>query len=37
VDRKSEKWVNIETGVGFGLTPGTDKMTIKLMVSRDLN
>lgn len=31
------KIVNIEAGIGFGLTPGTDKVTIKLMLSRDLN
>jgi hypothetical protein len=31
------RFVDIETGVGFGVTPGADKMTFKLMVSRDLN
>ncbi len=31
------KYVHIEAGVGFGLTPGTDKMTLKLMLSKDLN
>jgi hypothetical protein len=31
------KYVNIETGVGVGLTPGADKLTFKLMLSRDLN
>jgi hypothetical protein len=31
------KIVNIETGIGFGLTSASDKVTIKLMVSRDLN
>jgi hypothetical protein len=31
------KLVNVETGIGFGLTPGTDKVTLKLMLSRDLN
>lgn len=31
------KWVDIETGVGFGVTAGADKLTFKLMVSRDLN
>jgi hypothetical protein len=36
VDHNS-KIVNVEFGVGFGLTPGTDKVTIKLMLSRDLN
>lgn len=33
----SSKFVNIETGVGFGLTSGADKLTFKLMLSRDLN
>lgn len=32
----SMKWFNIETGVGFGLTPASDKMTIKMMFERDL-
>ena len=31
------KLVNIETGVGFGVTAGSDRVTFKLMVSRDLN
>ena len=31
------KIVNIETGVGVGVTHGADKLTFKLMVSRDLN
>jgi len=31
------KLVNIETGIGFGLTSASDKVTLKLMVSRDLN
>jgi len=31
------KIVNIETGIGFGLTSSSDKVTLKLMVSRDLN
>jgi len=31
------KWVDIETGVGVGVTAGADKLTFKLMVSRDLN
>ena len=30
------KFANIEFGVGFGLTSATDKVTIKLMLSRDL-
>lgn len=29
--------VDIETGVGVGLTAGADKLTFKLMLSRDLN
>jgi hypothetical protein len=35
VDHTS-KVVDVEFGVGFGLTSGTDKMTIKLMLSRDI-
>jgi len=31
------KGLNIETGVGFGVTAGADKLTFKLMLSRDLN
>jgi hypothetical protein len=31
------KIVNIEAGVGVGVTPGSDKVTLKLMLSRDLN
>jgi hypothetical protein len=31
------KRINIEVGVGFGLTAASDKMTFKLMLSRDLN
>ena len=33
----TSKIVNIEAGVGFGVTAGADKLTFKLMVSRDLN
>ena len=29
--------INIESGVGYGLTSGSDKLTLKLMISRDLN
>jgi hypothetical protein len=29
--------VNIEAGVGVGITAGSDRLTLKLMVSRDLN
>ncbi len=31
------KFVHIEAGVGFGLTPASDKLTLKLMLSKDLN
>jgi len=31
------KIVNIEAGVGIGVTSGADRLTLKLMVSRDLN
>ena len=31
------KWLNIETGIGAGITHGADKLTLKLMLSRDLN
>lgn len=30
-------WINIEAGVGFGLTKATDKLIFKLMISRNLN
>jgi len=30
-------FLNIETGVGVGYTGGADRLTLKLMVSRDLN
>jgi hypothetical protein len=33
----SGKFLNVEAGVGFGLTSASDKVTIKLMLSRDLN
>jgi len=33
----SGKFLNIETGIGFGLTAASDKVTLKLMLSRDLN
>jgi hypothetical protein len=36
VDHPS-KVVNIETGIGFGVTSASDKVTLKLMLSRDLN
>lgn len=34
---RSSKNLSIEAGVGVGLTPGADKLTFKLMLSRDLN
>jgi hypothetical protein len=34
---RSSKVLSIETGVGFGVTHGADKLTFKLMLSRDLN
>jgi hypothetical protein len=34
---RNNKWVNVETGIGFGVTHGADKLTLKLMLSRDLN
>jgi hypothetical protein len=36
VDHTS-KLVDVEFGVGFGLTPASDKVTLKLILSRDLN
>ena len=33
----SSKLVDVEFGVGFGLTPASDKVTLKLIQSRDLN
>jgi hypothetical protein len=33
----SSKFLDIETGIGFGVTHGADKVTLKLMLSRDLN
>jgi hypothetical protein len=32
----SASWVDIEAGIGFGLTPASDKVTLKLMLSRDI-
>ena len=34
---RSSKALSIETGVGFGITAGADKLTFKLMLSRDIN
>lgn len=36
-DHKSDKWLDVEAGVGAGLTSGADALTFKLMLSRDLN
>jgi hypothetical protein len=33
----NSKFLNIETGIGVGVTHGADKLTLKLMLSRDLN
>jgi hypothetical protein len=35
VDRTS-KILDVEAGIGFGMTSGTDKVTLKLMLSRDI-
>jgi len=29
--------LNVEAGVGVGVTAGADRITLKLMLSRDLN
>jgi hypothetical protein len=34
---RGSKVLSLETGVGFGITSGADKLTFKLMLSRDLN
>lgn len=31
------KWADLEAGIGFGLTSASDKVTLKLMLSKDLN
>jgi hypothetical protein len=31
------KFLEFEAGVGFGLTSATDKVTIKLLLIKDLN
>jgi hypothetical protein len=36
VDRKWNEW-DIEAGVGVGMTDGSDRLTLKLILSRDLN
>ena len=37
VANHSGKVINIETGIGFGLTSSSDRVTLKFMISRDLN
>jgi hypothetical protein len=39
MDHSSSKFLGlaVEAGIGFGLTPGSDKITLKLMLSRNLN
>jgi hypothetical protein len=37
MDHTSDKLVNVEAGVGVGLTAGSDRLTFKLMLSRDIN
>ncbi len=34
---KAAKWMDIEAGIGFGLTDASDKVTLKMILSRDLN
>ncbi len=36
VDHSGKRW-DVEAGVGFGLTNASDKLTLKLILSRDLN
>jgi hypothetical protein len=33
----SGKAINIETGIGFGVTSPSDRVTLKFMITRDLN
>jgi len=37
MDYTSHKFVDVEAGVGVGTTTGSDRLTFKLMLSRDLN
>ncbi|HTM12582.1 MAG TPA: hypothetical protein VL127_06710 [Bryobacteraceae bacterium] len=37
VANHSGKVIDIETGIGFGLTSSSDRVTLKFMISRDLN
>ena len=32
----SFRWANVEAGIGFGLTSASDRITLKVMLSRDL-
>ena len=34
---KATKYMDVEAGIGFGLTGASDKLTLKLILSRDLN
>jgi hypothetical protein len=45
-DRRDQVWgvanhsgnaINIETGIGFGVTSSSDRVTLKFMITRDLN
>jgi hypothetical protein len=36
MDHAGKTW-SVETGIGFGVTGGADRITLKLMISRDLN
>jgi hypothetical protein len=36
MDHVGKTW-SVETGIGYGVTSGADRITLKLMVSRDLN
>jgi hypothetical protein len=37
MDYTSHKYIDVEAGVGVGWTAGADRLTFKLMLSRDLN
>ena len=34
---RNTRWINVEAGVGVGWSGGADRLTLKLMLSRDLN
>ena len=36
-DHASTRFMDVEAGIGFGLTHGSNKLTLKLILSRDLN